>query len=71
MKKIYAYFFVITMAFSINVISDERASYGNCYLAIYAQWNKFECEFIPNEIVDLKVAELNQEKEDRKSENIF
>ena len=38
---------------------------------IDAQWNKFECEFIPNEIVDLKVAELNQEKEDRKSENIF
>lgn len=38
---------------------------------IDAQWNKFECEFIPNEIVDLKVAELNQEQEDRKSENIF
>ena len=38
---------------------------------IDAQLNKFECEFIPNEIVDLKVAELNQEKEDRKSENIF
>ena len=38
---------------------------------IDAQWNKFECEFIPNEIVDLKVAELNQAEEDRKSENIF
>ena len=34
MKTIYTYIFVITMAFSINVISDERASYGNCYLAL-------------------------------------
>ena len=34
MKTIYTYIFVITMAFSINVVSDERASYGNCYLAL-------------------------------------
>ena len=34
MKKIYAYIFAITIAFSINVVSDERASYGNCYLAL-------------------------------------
>lgn len=34
MKSIYTYMFVITMAFSINVVSDERASYGNCYLAL-------------------------------------
>ena len=38
---------------------------------IDAQWWPLECEFIPNSIVDLKVAELNQEQEDRKSENIF
>ena len=34
MKKIYAYIFAITIAFRINVVSDERASYGNCYLAL-------------------------------------
>ena len=34
MKTIYTYIFVITMALSINVVSDERASYGNCYLAL-------------------------------------
>tara|TARA_B100000214_G_scaffold137591_1_gene98124 strand:- start:579 stop:1535 length:957 start_codon:yes stop_codon:yes gene_type:complete len=34
MKIIYTYIFVITMTFSINVVSDERASYGNCYLAL-------------------------------------
>jgi hypothetical protein len=34
MKTIYTYIFVITMTFSINVVSDERASYGNCYLAL-------------------------------------
>tara|TARA_B100001939_G_scaffold93417_1_gene80065 strand:+ start:1951 stop:2412 length:462 start_codon:yes stop_codon:yes gene_type:complete len=38
---------------------------------IDAQWWPLECEFIPDSIVDLKVAELNQEQEDRKSENIF
>ena len=34
MRTIYTYIFVITMTFSINVVSDERASYGNCYLAL-------------------------------------
>ena len=34
MKKINTYLFVVVMAFSINIVSDERASYGNCYLAL-------------------------------------
>ena len=34
MKKINTYLFVVIMAFSINIVSDERASYGNCYLAL-------------------------------------
>ena len=34
MKKINTYLFLVVMAFSINIVSDERASYGNCYLAL-------------------------------------
>ena len=34
MKKINTYLFVVIMVFSINIVSDERASYGNCYLAL-------------------------------------
>ena len=49
----------------------NRTNPADSRIWIDAQWWPFECELIPNEIVDLKVAELNQEEEDRKSENIF
>ena len=49
----------------------NRANPADSRIWIDAQWWPFECELIPNEIIDLKVAELNQEEEERKSENIF
>ena len=55
----------------LSKVAINRTDPKESLVWIDAQWNKFECEFIPNENIDLKVAELNQEKEDRKSENIF
>jgi len=52
-------------------VAINRKNPAESLVWIDAQWNEFECEFIPTEIVNLKITELNQAEEDRKSENIF
>lgn len=34
MKKTYTLFITATIIFSMNIHSDERASYGNCYVSL-------------------------------------
>ena len=51
----------------LAVIED----FAKTLLMVIAAVATIVIEFIPDSIVDLKVAELNQEQEDRKSENIF
>ena len=70
MKKIYAYFFVITMAFSINVISDERASYGNCYLALGYIQGKLQNK-IDNFVDDTGLDPTKMEVFERKDKKLY
>ena len=70
MKKIYAYFFVINMAFSINVISDERASYGNCYLALGYIQGKLQNK-IDNFVDDTGLDPTKMEVFERKDKKLY
>jgi len=70
MKKIYTYIFVITMAFSIKVVSDERASYGNCYLALGYIQGKLQNK-IDNFVDDTGIDPTKMEVFERKDKKLY
>jgi len=70
MKTIYTYIFVITMAFSINVVSDERASYGNCYLALGYIQGKLQNK-IDNFVDDTGLDPTKMEVFERKDKKLY
>jgi len=70
MRTIYTYIFVITMAFSINVVSDERASYGNCYLALGYIQGKLQNK-IDNFVDDTGLDPTKMEVFERKDKKLY
>ena len=58
------------MAFSINVISDERASYGNCYLALGYIQGKLQNK-IDNFVDDTGLDPTKMEVFERKDKKLY
>ena len=58
------------LSFSNKVVIN-RKNPANSMVWIDAVWWEFNCELIPEEIINLKIEQLNKEKADRKAKNKF